>query len=390
MVARAGVFISWPLCPIKGWAGSGCSGENERAKGQHMYAAMKTLSEATNEAAVRVIDLRSDTVTRPSRGMRNAAVAAKLGDDVYGEDPTVNALEEKVADLLGKEKALFLPTGTQSNLCALLAHCQRGDEYIVGDTYHIYQDEAGGPSVLGGVAACAVPTDGRGGLHAASVAAAIKPDDSHYASTRLVCLENTVHGRIQYRQAMGEIGQLARSRGLGVHLDGARIMNASVASGVPPSDLAESADTVSVCLSKGLGAPAGSVLCGPEHLIRKARRARKLLGGAMRQSGLLAACGLYALDHNVTRLKEDHLRARHLATALTTIPRLAVNVSETETNMVFIAPHAGDHDALIAHLRRSGILVGAQKPNMRLVTHLDVNDDDIETVIASFTSFYAR
>jgi len=355
-----------------------------------MYTEMTALPASTHEGVARVIDLRSDTVTRPSRGMLNAAVVAKLGDDVYGEDPTVSALEEKVAQLLGKEKALFLPTGTQSNLVALLAHCQRGDEYIVGDCYHIYRDEAGGASVLGGVSACALPTDSKGGLHAKSVAAAIKPDDSHYASTRLICLENTVRGRIQDQQEMGEIGQLAHRRGLGVHLDGARIMNASVASGVLPSVLAEGADTVSVCLSKGLGAPAGSVLCGPEHLIRKARRARKLLGGAMRQSGLLAACGLFALDHNVTRLAEDHRRARQLATALSAVAHLAVDLAETETNMVFIAPHAGDHDALITHLRRSGVLVGAQKPKIRLVTHLDVNDDDIEAVIASVSSFYAR
>ena len=358
-----------------------------------MYAEMTTLAGLTDEGvggAARVIDLRSDTVTRPSRGMLNAAVVARLGDDVYGEDPTVNALEEKAAHLLGKERALFLPTGSQSNLCALLAHCQRGDEYIVGDCYHIYHDEAGGASVLGGVAACALPTDSKGGLHATSIAAAIKPDDSHYASTRLICLENTVHGRVQDQQAVGEIGHLARSRELGVHLDGARIMNASVASGLPPAVLAENADTVSVCLSKGLGAPAGSVLCGPEHLIRKARRARKLLGGAMRQAGLLAACGLYALDHNVAGLADDHRRARRLATALATIPQLAVDLVETETNMVFIAPHADDHDALLAHLRRSGILFGTQRPKIRLVTHLDVNDDDIEAVISAVLSFYDR
>lgn len=354
-----------------------------------MYAGMKTVPESADDGAVRTIDLRSDTVTRPSRGMLNAAVTAKLGDDVYGEDPTVTALEEKVANLFGKEKALFLPTGTQSNLAAILAHCQRGDEYIAGNSYHIYAAEAAGASVLGGVSACALPLDKRGGLHPASVAAAIRPDDSHYAITRLICLENTVHGRIQNQQDIGEIGQLARSLGLGVHLDGARIMNASVASGLPPSVLAESVDTVSVCLSKGLGAPAGSVLCGPEHLIRRARRARKLLGGAMRQAGLLAACGLYALDHNVIRLAEDHRRAMRLATALSAIPQLTIDLAETETNMVFVAPLADDHDALIVHLRRRGILFGTQKPKMRLVTHLDVNDDDIETVISSMSSFYA-
>lgn len=355
-----------------------------------MYDGMTALPVSASEGAARVIDLRSDTVTRPSRGMLNAAVVAKLGDDVYGEDPTVNALEEKVAHLLGKEKALFLPTGTQSNLVAILAHCQHGDEYIVGDCYHVYRDEAGGASVLGGVSACALPTDSKGGLHVTSVEAAIKPDDSHYASTRLICLENTVHGRVQDQQEIGEIGQLARSRGLGVHLDGARIMNASVASGLPPSDLAANADTVSICLSKGLGAPAGSVLYGPDHLLRKARRARKLLGGAMRQADLLAACGLYALDHNVTRLAEDHRRARHLATALSAIPQLAVDSAETETNMVFIVPDADDHHTLLAHLRRSGILFGTQKPKIRLVAHLDVNDDDIEAVISSVLSFYAR
>jgi threonine aldolase len=354
-----------------------------------MYSGMKAApTSAAGARTARVIDLRSDTVTRPSEEMLKAMAQAEVGDDVYGEDPTVAALEARAAETLGKEAAVFVPTGTQSNLVAMLAHCQRGDEYIVGDCYHIYRDEGGGPSVLGGVSACPLPTNDRGELSVEAVAAAIKVDDPHYAMTRLICLENTVHGHIQNPITTHRIGELARSHGLAIHLDGARLMNASVASGQPARELAQVADTVSVCLSKGLGAPAGSVLCGSTGLIHRARRARKLLGGAMRQSGFLAACGLYALEHNVDRLADDHRRARLLADNLAAFERLTVDLAATETNMVFVTPLPEHHGPLRAHLSRDAILTGAQSPTIRLVTHLDISDDDIEQVLGSFRRFY--
>jgi len=331
------------------------------------------------------IDLRSDTVTRPGPEMRDAMANADVGDDVYGEDPSIIALEEKAANLLGKEAGLYLSSGTQSNLTAVLTHCGRGEEYIVGNSYHIFSHEAGGAAVLGGISPFPLQVSDRGGITADQVAAAIKPDDSHYPVTRLVCVENTVSGRVQDPDELKAISGLAHGRGLSVHLDGARLMNAAVALGKAPSELAEPMDSISLCLSKGLGAPVGSVLSGSADFIKRARRNRKILGGAMRQAGVLAACGIYALDHNIERLSEDHDNARALADGLSSIDALKV---ESETNMVFVEPKPEDHAAFCAHLAGDGIVTGGQSPKLRLVTHLDLSRDDIAEVVQSAKSFY--
>ena len=328
----------------------------------------------------KVIDLRSDTVTRPSSEMRKMMASSVVGDDVYRDDPTVNALEEKVAELLGKEAALFIGSGTQSNLIALLTHCGRGDEYISGDAYHIARYEAQGAAVLGGIAPFHLPVDARGGLSADAVKAAIKEDDPHYAITRTVCLENTVYGRVQDQTSIDEIAKVSHAHNLSVHLDGARLMNAVVKSNQTASSLVESVDTVSLCLSKGLGAPVGSVLSGPKAFIERARRNRKLLGGAMRQAGVLAACGLYALDNNIERLAEDHRRAHDLADVLSRFDAFDVQRDQLDTNMVFVKLDPAHVKLLYLHLEKSGILFGAPAQTIRLVTHLDIDDADIETI----------
>lgn len=335
-----------------------------------------------------VIDLRSDTVTRPTPEMLEAMVTAPLGDDVYGGDPTVKALEGRTAELLGKEAGLFFPSGTQSNLAALLAHCGRGDEFITGDRFHIFHDEAGGAAVLGSVAAHPLPTDTHGMIDPNAVLAAIKPDDPHYARTRLITLENTCSGRVAPRSRTDAVLAVAREHGLATHLDGARMMNAAVAQGVAPSNLAEGFDSVSLCLSKGLCAPVGTVLCGSRDFINRAYRHRKILGGAMRQSGVLAACGIVALDNNIDRLSDDHANARSLAKGLAALPDLAVDLDAVETNMVFITPRPQDHERLRHFVRERGILIGGQKPTIRLVTHNDVTEADITEVIGHFTAFY--
>ena len=349
---------------------------------------MSYLGATQRSSSNRVIDLRSDTVTRPSPAMRAAMAAAEVGDDVYGEDPTVNALEVKVAALLGKEAALFVPSGSQSNLIALLTHCQRGEEYLVGASYHSFAAEAGGAAVLGGIAPFPLAVDAKGAITPAQVKAAIKPDDPHYPITRLLCLENTVSGQVQPLEAQQALAKLAHAEGLVVHLDGARLMNAAVALGVPPRALTAPMDSVSLCLSKGLGAPVGSVLSGTKSFIARARRHRKLVGGAMRQVGILAAAGLYALEHNVERLAEDHRNAAALAAGLTGLPGLTTQPAAS--NMVFIEPAEGRHEPLVAHLAERGIIVGAQKPRMRLVTHLDVTADDIDRVVEAFKNFFLK
>ncbi|MDH5558823.1 MAG: low-specificity L-threonine aldolase [Alphaproteobacteria bacterium] len=347
------------------------------------YAGM---ADAKASASNRIVDLRSDTVTRPGEAMRRAMAAAEVGDDVYGEDATVTALEEKTAALLGKEAGLFVASGTQSNLLALLAHCQRGEEYIAGETYHSYAEEGGGASVLGGIAVHPLAIDARGAITPEQVESAIKPDDFHYPVTRLVCLENTVSGHVQSVENQQAIADVARRHGLSVHLDGARLMNAAVALGRPPAEVGACADSVSLCLSKGLGAPVGSVLSGSRDFIARARRSRKMLGGGMRQAGILAAAGLYALDHHVDRLAEDHANAKRLAEGLAACKGLAVDTPET--NMVFIAPRAEDLEPLRAHLAERGIIIAAQRPKTRLVTHLDITSEDIERTIEAFRAFY--
>ncbi len=335
------------------------------------------------------VDLRSDTVTRPTGAMREAMLAAAVGDDVYGEDPTVNALQQRLADELGFEAGLFVPSGTQSNLLALLAHCGRGDEYLVGMEAHTYKFEGGGAAVLGSIQPQPIVQADDGSLPLERVEAAIKPIDPHFARTRLLALENTWHGRPLPLDYLARAHDLARSRGLGLHLDGARLFNAAVACGVPARAITRHFDTVSVCLSKGLGAPVGSVLVGSHVLIDKARRWRKVCGGGWRQAGILAAAGLHALDHHVARLAEDHRRAAYLAGCLRGIA--GIDLLGQHTNMVFIDVPAARLRELDAHLRQAGIRISiGYLPTLRLVTHLDIDDDGIERTVAALRQFFAR
>jgi len=325
-------------------------------------------------AATGRVDLRSDTVTRPSAGMRKAMAEAEVGDDVFGDDPTVNRLQDRAAALFGFETALFFPTGTQSNLAALMSHCQRGDEVLVGQEAHTYRYEAGGGAVLGSIQPQAIANRPDGTLELAAVEGAIKPDDPHFARTRLLALENTITGRVIPRSYFDEALALAKRRGLATHLDGARIFNAAVKLGMPVKDLCRGFDSVSACLSKGLGAPAGTMLLGSREFIGRAKRARKILGGVMRQAGILAAAGLYALEHNVARLAEDHANAERLARG--------IGAPAPQTNMVFFDSKPG----LVEHLAAQGVIVlpGAR---LRLVTHLDVDAAGIERAIAAFRAF---
>ena len=334
------------------------------------------------------IDLRSDTVTRPTAAMRAAMAAAAVGDDVYGEDPTVQRLERRLAGDLGFEAGLFVPSGTQGNLVALMSHCRRGDEYLVGMEAHTYKFEGGGAAVLGSIQPQPVVHADDGSLPLDALAGALKPDDPHFARTRLLALENTWHGRVLPQDYVIAATGWARAHGLAMHLDGARLFNAAVASGVAARELAAPFDSVSVCLSKGLGAPVGSVLLGRAALIRDARRWRKMLGGGMRQSGLLAAAGLHALDHHVDRLADDHARAQRLAAGLHGIAGLRVVGSFT--NMVFVDVATDRLRALDAHLREAGVRVSiGYLPTVRLVTHLDIDDAAIGRALEAFRSFQA-
>ncbi|MVW76332.1 low-specificity L-threonine aldolase [Pseudomonas xionganensis] len=329
-----------------------------------------------------IIDLRSDTVTLPTPGMREAMLAAELGDDVYGEDPTVNRLEQYLAAELGFAAALFVPTGTMSNLLGLMAHCERGDEYIVGQQAHTYKYEGGGAAVLGSIQPQPVEVEADGSLDLARVEAAIKPDDFHFARTRLMALENTMQGKVLPLAYLQAARELTQRHGLALHLDGARLYNAAVRLGVPARQITRHFDSVSVCLSKGLGAPVGSVLCGSGELIGKARRLRKMLGGGMRQAGVLAAAGLYALQHQVARLAEDHANAERLGAALA---ELGYDVEPVQSNMVYV--QLGERAAeLKAFMAERGIAVTAA-PRLRLVTHLDVSGEAIEQVIQAFAAF---
>jgi threonine aldolase len=324
------------------------------------------------------IDLRSDTVTRPTAAMWDAMRAAELGDDVYGDDPTVNALQERLAADLGFEAALFMPTGTQSNLCGLMSHCQRGDEYIVGQMAHTYRWEGGGAAVLGSIQPQPLNNQPDGTLALADIEAAIKPDDAHYARTRLLALENTWGGQVLPLDYIVAATTLAHGRGLSAHLDGARLFNAAVASGVAAREIARHFDSVSVCFSKGLGTPAGSALCGSPELIARAHRWRKMTGGAMRQTGVLAAAALYALDHHVARLADDHANARRLAEGLQGLP--GVSVALPQTNIVFVDLVPAKARGATERLQARGVLAtGLYK--LRLVTHLDVTASDVERAI---------
>ncbi|MFC5697420.1 low-specificity L-threonine aldolase [Pseudomonas sp. GCM10022186] len=329
-----------------------------------------------------LIDLRSDTVTQPTPGMREAMQRAELGDDVYGEDPTVNRLEASLAERLGFEAALFVPTGTMSNLLGLMAHCERGDEYIVGQQAHTYKYEGGGAAVLGSIQPQPIDGEVDGSLDLAKVEAAIKQDDFHFARTRLLALENTMQGKVLPLDYLAAARELTRRRGLGLHLDGARLYNAAVKLGVDAREITRHFDSVSVCLSKGLGAPVGSVLCGSAALIARARRLRKMVGGGMRQAGLLAAAGLYALDHQVERLADDHANAERLGAGLR---ELGYVIEPVQTNMVYV--QIGERArALGDFLALRGIRV-SPAARLRLVTHLDVQAADIPRVVEAFAAF---
>ena len=342
------------------------------------------------------IDLRSDTVTRPSSAMRAAMLAAPLGDDVFGDDPTVNALQDKLAAMLGFEAALFVPTGTMSNFCAIVSHCQRGEEYIVGQMAHCYRMEGGGAAVFGSVQPQPLDNQPDGTLLLPQIEANIKPDDAHFAITRLLALENTIGGRVLPFEYLQQATQLAKSRGLNTHLDGARLFNAAVAqAAAKKSDpyaeakqIAQCFDSVSICLSKGLGAPVGSVLCGTRALIAKAHRIRKMAGGGMRQAGVLAAAGIYALDHNVRRLADDHANAQAFAAGLQGIEGLAV--APAQTNMVFVelvGPAKTRAAEFLPFLKARGVLVlGLYK--LRFVTHLDVDAAGVDRAIAAIREFF--
>ncbi|WP_431078160.1 low-specificity L-threonine aldolase [Pseudomonas siliginis] len=329
-----------------------------------------------------VIDLRSDTVTQPTPAMLDAMTAADTGDDVYGEDPTVNRLEAELAERLGFAAALFVPTGTMSNLLGLMAHCERGDEYIVGQQAHTYKYEGGGAAVLGSIQPQPLELQADGSLDLDQVAAAIKPDDFHFARTRLLALENTMQGKVLPLEYLARARRFTQEHGLQLHLDGARLYNAAVRLGVDAREITQHFDSVSVCLSKGLGAPVGSVLCGSEQLIGKARRLRKMVGGGMRQAGLLAAAGLYALDHHVERLADDHANAQLLADGLR---EAGFVVEPVQTNMVYV--QMGDRAAALKDFAGDrGIRLSAAA-RLRMVTHMDVSRAQIEQVIATFVEF---
>ena len=331
-----------------------------------------------------LVDLRSDTVTRPTAAMREVIANAAVGDDVFGDDPSVNALQDRIAGLLGFEAALFMPSGTSSNLCALLAHCGRGDEYLVGQLAHTYRYEGGGGAVLGGIQPQPITQQPDGTLDLAEVEAAIKPDDAHFARTRLLALDNTWNGRVLPADYLAQATALARRRGLAAHLDGARLFNAAVASGVPVGAIAAGFDSVSVCFSKGLGAPAGSALCGSREFIARAHRIRKLTGGGMRQVGLLAAAALHALDHHVERLADDHVLARRLADGLAALP--GISVTPPQTNIVFAQVEGGRGPALLAHLQSRGVMATGLI-GLRFVTHLDVDAAGIDRAVAAAGEF---
>ena len=347
-----------------------------------------------------VVDLRSDTVTQPTPAMRAAMLAAPLGDDVFGGDPSVNALQEKIASLLGFEAALFMPTGTQSNLCAVLGHCQRGDEYIVGQQAHCYRWEGGGAAVFGSVQPQPLEHQADGSLSLADIEAAIKPDDAHFACTRLLALENTIGGKLLPFDYVQQATRLAADKGLARHLDGARLFNAAVAQAaqtggtahVEARRIAQCFDSVSVCFSKGLGAPVGSALCGSKDFIARAHRIRKMAGGGMRQAGLLAAAAAYALDHHIDRLALDHALARRLADALAGIDGLqdVLYVEPPQTNLLFVSLTGAARDqsaALLTHLASHGILATGLY-HLRFATHLDVDAAGIDRAAAAVHQFF--
>lgn len=337
-------------------------------------------------SAADMVDLRSDTVTRPSPAMLAAMTAAPVGDDVWGDDPTVNRLQAAAAERAGKEAGLFFPSGTQSNLAALMSHCARGDEVILGQRAHTYRYEAGGAAVLGSIQPQPIENAPDGTIPLDRIAAEIKADDAHFAKTRLLALENTINGKVLPAAYVAEAAALARSRGLALHLDGARAWNAAVAMGVAVEDVCGPFDSVSLCFSKGLGAPVGSVLVGSKDLIERAKRARKMLGGGMRQAGLLAAACLYALDHHVQALAEDHANAARLADGLAQVEDLTVE--SVATNMVFVRVPEGRCAGLQTALAEAGVLA-AIGPVSRFVLHRDVSTAGVERTVKAIKAHFA-
>jgi len=333
------------------------------------------------------MDFRSDTVTRPTAAMRAAMTAADVGDDVFGDDPNVNALQDEVAALLGFEAALFVPSGTQSNLIGVMTHCARGDEVIVGQQAHTYRYEAGGAAVLGSIQPQPLENAADGTIPLTAIEAAIKPDDSHFAKTRLIALEDTIGGKVLPEGYVATVRALAGRRKLALHLDGARLWNAAVKRGVEPREIAKGFDSVSVCLSKGLGAPVGSVLCGGRDYVKAAHRWRKMLGGGMRQAGILAAAGRHAVKHHVARLAEDHDNAARLAAGLA--KHRALDVASPQTNMVFVSVRDGSADGFAAHLAANGVQITGTA-HQRWVTHLDVGREDVDRAIGVVDAFFAH
>lgn len=336
-----------------------------------------------------MIDLRSDTVTKPTQAMRKVMVDAEVGDDVWGDDPSVNRLEAYAAEITGMEAGLFVPSGTQSNLVGILSHCQRGEEYIVGQQAHTYKYEGGGAAVLGSIQPQPVELEPDGTMPLEKIRAVIKPDDFHYAISKLLCLENTIGGKVLPMEYISAATSLASDHKLGNHLDGARLFNAVVRLGCKATDITRFFDSVSICLSKGLGAPVGSVLCGPADFIKTGRRWRKMLGGGMRQAGIIAAAGLYALENNIDRLAEDHDNAALLGKALAEIDELDVSLQTMHTNMVFFKPRDGRVEELTDHLASREILIEPGS-EIRLVTHMQVSADDVLATAEAIKAFYQQ
>ncbi|MGB1261886.1 MAG: low-specificity L-threonine aldolase [Cognaticolwellia sp.] len=328
-----------------------------------------------------MIDFRSDTVTRPSQAMRDAMANAEVGDDVYGDDPTVNELEAWAAQRHGFASALFCSSGTQANLLALMAHCQRGDEYLCGQQAHNYKFEGGGAAVLGSIQPQPIANEPDGSLCFEKLSSAIKPDDSHFARTTLLSIENTINGKVLPLTYMAKAREFTQQHSLALHLDGARVYNAATALNVDITEICQHVDSMSICLSKGLGAPIGSLLLGSDALIKSAKRWRKMVGGGMRQAGVIAAAAKIAIAENPVKLAQDHDNAKYLATALNQFADISVNLNHVETNMVFatFADHL-DINNLVAQLKAKNILLSAGNP-MRLVTHLDINKADIDDFV---------
>ena len=333
------------------------------------------------------IDFRSDTVTLPSSEMLNCINNAKLGDDVYDEDFEVIELQEYTAKLLGKEAGLFFPSGTQSNLTAMLAHCQRGDEVLIGRHYHTNVYEARGASVLGGIGICPIDISESGSMKVEDMVSQIKDDDPHFAVTKLLCLENTFAGKVQPQIELDALAKAAHDRDLKVHLDGARLFNAHIHTGLSMESLTKNFDSVSICLSKGLGAPIGSILLSDQVTINKAHRLRKMLGGGMRQVGVVASCGMYALKNNVQRLQEDHDNAKCLATGLSKISELSIDYGENQTSMVFVDCPIEHQASLESFLFKRNIIV-TNLNRGRLVCHLGISKKDISSVISAFDDYF--